>query len=122
VAAFPSASVAAFIGMRTLSLRQVELFVRLNGETHYLWRALDHQGEVLEVFATKRRNRRAAPKVLRRRMKRYGRPRSMVTDRLRWYRSAMPPIRSAVGGSTIELKTHTSGSDDEKQRWRSSEM
>ena len=37
-----------------------EVFVRVNGETHYLWRALDHEGEVLEVFATKRRDRRAA--------------------------------------------------------------
>ncbi len=31
-----------------------EVFVRINGETHYLWRAVDHEGEVLEVFATKR--------------------------------------------------------------------
>ncbi len=35
-----------------------EVFVRINGETHYLWRAIDHEGEVLEVFATKRRDRR----------------------------------------------------------------
>jgi len=33
-----------------------EVFVRSNGETYYLWRAVDHEGEVLEVFATKRRN------------------------------------------------------------------
>ena len=37
-----------------------EVFVRINGKTHYLWRAVDHEGEVLEVYATKRRNRRAA--------------------------------------------------------------
>ena len=37
-----------------------EVFVRINGKTHYLWRAVDHEGEVLEVFATKRRDRRAA--------------------------------------------------------------
>jgi putative transposase len=36
-----------------------EVFVRINGETQYLWRAVDHEGEVLEVFATKRRNRKA---------------------------------------------------------------
>ena len=39
-----------------------EVFVRINGETHYLWRAVDHEGEVLEVFATKRRDRKAALK------------------------------------------------------------
>jgi putative transposase len=99
-----------------------EVFVRINGETHYLWRAVDHEGEVLEVFATKRRDRRAALKFLKRMMKRYGRPRSIVTDRLRSYRSAMLPIRSAVGGSTIGLRIPTSRSGDEKERWRSSEM
>ena len=66
-----------------------EVFVRINGETRYLWRAVDHEGEVLEVFATKRRDRGAALKFLTRAMKRYGRPRSIVTDRLRSYRAAM---------------------------------
>ena len=73
-----------------------EVFVRINGETHYLWRAVDQEGEVLEVFATKRRDRRAALKFLKRAMKRFGRPRSIVTDRLRSYRSAMKVIGNAV--------------------------
>ena len=73
-----------------------EVFVRINGETHYLWRAVDHEGEVLEVFATKRRDRRAALKFLKRTMKRYGRPRSIVTDRLRSYQSAMRVIGNAA--------------------------
>ena len=60
-----------------------EVFVRINGETHYLWRAVDHEGEVLEVFATKRRDRKAALKFIKRTMKRYGWPRSIVMDRLR---------------------------------------
>ena len=66
-----------------------EVFVRINGETRYLWRAVDHEGEVLEVLATKRRDRRAALKFLTRAMKRHGRPRSIVTDGLRSYRAAM---------------------------------
>ena len=52
----------------------------------------DDEGEVLEVFATKRRDRKAALKFLKRTIKRYGRPRSIVTDRLRSYRSAMKVI------------------------------
>ena len=52
-----------------------EVFVRINGETHYLWRAVDHEGEVLEVFVTKHRDRRAALNFLKRTMKHYGRPR-----------------------------------------------
>jgi putative transposase len=69
-----------------------EVFVRINGETRYLWRAVDHEGEVLEVFATKRRDRKAALKFLRRAMKRYGRPKVIVTVRLRSYRAAMKII------------------------------
>jgi len=72
-----------------------EVFVRINGETHYLWRAVDHEGEVLEAFATKRRDRRAALKFLKRAMKRYGRPKVIVTDRLRSYRAAMNVIGNA---------------------------
>ena len=73
-----------------------EVFVRINGEIHYLWRAVDHEGEVLEVFATKRRDRKAAPRFLKCAMKRYGRPRSIVTDRLRSYRAAMKVIGNAA--------------------------
>jgi putative transposase len=69
-----------------------EVFVRINGETHYLWRAVDHEGEVLEVFATKRRDRKAALRFLKRAMKRYGRPNEIVTDRLRSYGAAMKAI------------------------------
>ena len=69
-----------------------EVFVRINGETHYPWRAVDHEGEVLEVLATKRRDREAALRFLRRAMKRYGRPATIVTDRLQSYRAAMKVI------------------------------
>ena len=74
-----------------------EVFVKINGEIHYFWRAVDHEGEVLEVFATKRRDRWAALKFLKRVMKRYGRPATIVTDRLRSYRSAMKVIGNAAG-------------------------
>ena len=73
-----------------------EVFVKINGETHYLWRAVDHKGEVLEVFVTKRRDRKAALKVLKRAMKRYGQPKVIVTDRLRSYRAAMNVIGNAT--------------------------
>ncbi|MHA1567001.1 MAG: IS6 family transposase [Alphaproteobacteria bacterium] len=73
-----------------------DVFVRINGETLDLWRAIDHDGEVLEVFATKRRDHRAALKFLKRAMKRYGRPRLIVTDRFRSYRAAMKVIGNAA--------------------------
>ena len=69
-----------------------DVFVRISGETHYLWCAIDHEGEVLEVFVTKRRDRKVALKFLRRAMKRHGRPRVVATDKLRSYRAAMKVI------------------------------
>jgi len=69
-----------------------EVFVKINGETHYLWRAVDHEGEVLETYVTKRRDRKAALKFLRKLMKRYGSPTVFVTDRLRSYGAAMKVI------------------------------
>ena len=69
-----------------------EVFVKINGETHYLWRAVDHEDEVLECFVTKRRDKAAALKFLKKSMKRYGNPQTIVTDRLRSYGAAMKII------------------------------
>ena len=72
-----------------------EVFVKINGETHYLWRAVDHEGEVLESYVTKRRNRTAALKFLRKTMKRHGKVEVLVTDKLRSYGAAMKVIGNA---------------------------
>mgnify|MGYP003110534974 FL=1 len=57
--------------------------------------AVDHQGEVLEAFVFKRRDRKAALVFLKKIMKRYGKSRVVVTDRLRSYRAAMKTIGNA---------------------------
>ncbi len=72
-----------------------EVFVKINGEMHYMWRAVDHEGEVLESYVTKRRDRKAALKFLRKSMKRYGKPEVIVTDKLRSYGAAMRVVGSA---------------------------
>jgi putative transposase len=72
-----------------------EVFVRINGETHYLWRAVDHEGEALEAYVTRKRDRNAALSFMKKAMKRYGRPRTVITDRLRSYRAAMKVIGNA---------------------------
>ena len=68
------------------------MFVRINGEIHYLRRAVDHEGEVLESFVTKRRDRKAALKFLRKSMKRYAKPHVIATDKRRSYGAAMNVI------------------------------
>jgi len=69
-----------------------EMFVKINGVQHYLWRAVDHEGEVLESYVTKKRNKAAAFKFLRKAMKRYGNPQVVVTDRCPSYGAAMKEI------------------------------
>lgn len=69
-----------------------EIFVKINGERHYLWRAVDQEGEVLESFVTKTRDKRAALKFLKKSMKRHGRPHVFVTDLLRSYGAALKVI------------------------------
>lgn len=80
-----------------------EVFVKINGEQHYLWRAVDHEGEVLESFVTKSRDRKVALKFLKKSMKPHGRPDRIVTDRLRSYGAA--------------LKDMGRGDDREMARW-----
>jgi putative transposase len=72
-----------------------EVFVKVNGTLCYLWRAVDHEGEVLEAVVTARRDKAAALKLLKRIMKKYGRPQSVVTDGLRAYSAAMDEIGAA---------------------------
>ena len=69
-----------------------EMFVKINGEMHYLWRAVDHEKEVLESFVTKRRDKKAALKFLRKAMRKHGRPEIIVADRLRSYGAALKEI------------------------------
>ena len=66
-----------------------EVFVKINGERHYLWRAVDHVGEVLESYVTEKRDKAAALAFLKKALKRHGRAQVIVTDGLRSYPAAM---------------------------------
>jgi putative transposase len=78
-----------------------EVFVRINGVQHYLWRAVDHEGEVLEAFVSKARDRKAALTFLRKLMKRHGRVDELATDKLRSYGAALKEL-GASGLQTTE--------------------
>ena len=66
-----------------------EVFVKINGERRYLWRAVDREGEVLESVVTRLRNKHAALTMLRKLVRRYGRSEVLVTDRSPSYRAAL---------------------------------
>ena len=72
-----------------------EAYVKINGEMRYLWRAVDHEGEVLASLVTKERDKAAALKFIKKAIKRHGRPQAVVTDGLRSYGAAMMEIGNA---------------------------
>ena len=74
-----------------------EVFVKINGKQHYLWRAVDQDGEVVDVYLQTRRDGAAAKRFFRRLLKSHGsEPRKIVTDKLRSYgvahRDLMPDV------------------------------
>ena len=74
-----------------------EMFVKINGERHYLWRAVDQDGDVIDILVTKRRDRQAAKRFFRKALKHQGRvPWQLVTDKLRTYQAAHGEIFPSV--------------------------
>jgi putative transposase len=71
------------------------VYVKINGEMHYLWRAVDQEGEVLESFVTKTRDKAAALTFIKKAMKRHGSPKAITTDGLRSYKAALKEIGNA---------------------------
>ena len=76
-------------GFRQWKWHLDEVYVKINGEMHYLWRAVDQEGEVLESYVTKTRDKTAALSFIKKALKRHGSPRTITTDGLRAYKAAM---------------------------------
>ena len=76
-------------GFRHWRLRLDEVFVQINVEMVYLWRAVDHEGEILESFVTRKRDKSAALTFMKKALKRHRKPEAIVTDGLRSYPAAM---------------------------------
>ena len=95
------------IGAGTL----INVFAKTNGETHYLLRAIDHEGTILDYYVSKRRDRKVARKVLKRLVSRHGLPKAIVTDKLASYAAAlkelnMRHLQNTHVIRTIRLKIH----------------
>src|SRR5204862_7830222 len=66
-----------------------EMVVRIAGKRMYLWRAVDHEGEVLDILAQRRRDKRAVLRLMRKLLRKHGfAPELLVTDKLGSYGSA----------------------------------
>ncbi len=73
-----------------------EVVIRIKGRTHWLWSAVDANGDVLDILLQSRRNKVAAQRFLRKLMKRWGQPRVLVTDKLRSYGAAKAEITPGI--------------------------
>ena len=73
------------------------MFLKINGRIHYLWRAVDQDGEVLDILVQRRRDKKAAKKFFRKLLKglRYV-PRVIITDKLRSYHAAIAEVLPGV--------------------------
>jgi putative transposase len=72
-----------------------EMYVKLGGEMVYLWRAVDQEGEILESYVTKTRDKAAALTFMKKALKRHGSPEAITTDGLRSYKAAMSELGNA---------------------------
>jgi putative transposase len=74
-----------------------EVFIRINGRVHYRWRAVDQDGDVLDILVQSRRDKKAAKKFIRKLLKglRYV-PRVITTDKLKGYSAAIAEAMPSV--------------------------
>ena len=82
-------------GFRQWQWHLDEMYVRLNGEMHYLWRAVDQEGEVLESYVTKSRDKAAALAFMKKALRRHRSPATIITDGLRSHKAAMSELGNA---------------------------
>ena len=103
-----------------------EVYLKIGGRMVYLWRAVDAEGQVLDVLVQSKRNKHAALKLMRKLLKKYAfAPKRLVTDDLRSYAprpaiSASSTCMSAADGGTIGRRIRISRPDDGSARCNAS--
>ena len=84
-----------------------EVFVKIRGEQHYLWRAVDQDGDVLDILVQRRRDAKAAERFFRQILKgQQDEPRRLVTDKLRSYGPAARSVLPTAIHDTGQYATH----------------
>ncbi len=100
-----------------------ELFVTMQGRRHYLWRAVDQDGDVIDILVQSRRNRRAAARFIRKLLKGQGRePRRLTTDKLRSYSAAHRTVMPSVVHSTRQYENNRAEVSHQSTRQRERQM
>ncbi len=100
-----------------------ELFLTIQGRRQYLWRAVDQDGDVIDILLQPRRDRRAAERFFRKLLKSQGCvPRRMVTDKLRSYAAARRAIMPSVAHDTNQYANNRAEVSHEPTRQREQGM
>ena len=96
-----------------------EVFVKISGKQHYLWRAVDQDGEVVDVYLQARRNGAAAKRFFKRLLRNHGsEPRKIVTDKLHSYGVAHRELMPEVIHSTQQYENNRAEQSHEATRVR----
>jgi putative transposase len=100
-----------------------ELFVNIQGRQQYLWRAVDQDGDVIDILLQPRRDRQAAARFFRKLLKGQGRaPRRLITDKLRSYSAAHGLVMPAVVHSTQQYENNRAEVSHQATRQRERQM
>ena len=100
-----------------------EVFTKIQGKRHYLWRAVDQDGDVLDILVQPRRDRKAAKRLFRRLLKGQGRsPWRLVTDKLRSYSAAHREVMPSVVHDTGQYRNNRAEVSHEPTRQRERQM
>jgi putative transposase len=100
-----------------------EVFVKIQGRQQYLWRAVDEDGDVIDILVQSRRNRRAAARFFRKLLKGQGRePRRLITDKLRSYSAAHHTVMPSVVHSTQQYENNRAEVSHQPIRQRERQM
>jgi len=100
-----------------------EVFVRIDGQLRYLYRAVDQDGQVLDILVQTRRNTKAAARFFRRLLKLQGQaPRRLMTDKLRSYRPAHREVMPGTIHDTSQYANNRAEVSHEPTRQRERRM
>jgi putative transposase len=100
-----------------------EVFVKIRGELHYLWRAVDQDGDVIDILVQRYRNARAAKRFFRKLLKGQGRePWRLVTDKLRSYSAAHRAVMPSVAHNTGQYANNRAEVSHQPTRQRERQM
>jgi putative transposase len=100
-----------------------EVFIKINGELHYLWRAVDQDGDTIDILVQKRRNKAAAKRFFRNLLKGQDKsPWQIITDKLKSYSAAHREVLPSVAHSTEQYDNNRAEVSHEPTRQRERQM